>query len=72
NQNPEDVLCHCSLCRLGFCNITEEGCATLISALKLNPSHLKLHLSFNNLGDSGVKLLSAALENPLCKLEFLW
>jgi len=55
------------------CGVTDEGCAALASALRSNPSHLrKLDLSKNNLGDSGVKLLSAILENPLCKLEELW
>uniref|UniRef100_A0A3B4E950 NACHT domain-containing protein n=1 Tax=Pygocentrus nattereri TaxID=42514 RepID=A0A3B4E950_PYGNA len=43
------------------------------NTLKLNPSHLRvLELSENKIGDSGVKLLSAALESPLCKLETLW
>ncbi|XP_056128283.1 NACHT, LRR and PYD domains-containing protein 3-like isoform X2 [Rhinichthys klamathensis goyatoka] len=55
------------------CGVTDEGCAALASALRSNPSHLReLDLSRNELGDSGVKLLSAVLENPLCKLEKLW
>ncbi|XP_039540929.1 NACHT, LRR and PYD domains-containing protein 3-like isoform X2 [Pimephales promelas] len=55
------------------CGVTGEGCAALASALRSNPSQLrKLDLSFDKLGDSGVKLLSAGLENPLCKLEKLW
>ncbi|XP_077086520.1 NLR family CARD domain-containing protein 3-like isoform X2 [Siphateles boraxobius] len=53
------------------CGVT--GCAALASALRSNPSHLrKLNLSYNKLGDSGVKLFSAVLENPHCKLEKLW
>ncbi|KAL1267312.1 hypothetical protein QQF64_032675, partial [Cirrhinus molitorella] len=53
--------------------VTNEGCATLASALRSNPSHLRhLDLSENELGDSGVKLLSAGLEDPHCKLEILW
>ncbi|XDV33237.1 hypothetical protein PO909_003730 [Leuciscus waleckii] len=55
------------------CGVTDEGCAALASALRSNPSHLKLlNLSHNKLGDSGVKLFSAGLENPHCKLEILW
>ncbi|XP_062866946.1 NACHT, LRR and PYD domains-containing protein 9-like [Trichomycterus rosablanca] len=54
------------------CNLTEESCEVLSSALSLNSSSLKhLNLSNNKLKDSGVKLLSAGLENPHCKLEIL-
>ncbi|XP_071003698.1 NLR family CARD domain-containing protein 3-like [Oncorhynchus clarkii lewisi] len=55
---------------LSGCGVTEEGCASLVSALRSNPSHLReLDLSNNDLKDSGVKLLSAGLGNPHCKLE---
>ncbi|XP_062865532.1 NACHT, LRR and PYD domains-containing protein 3-like [Trichomycterus rosablanca] len=54
------------------CNLTEESCEVLSSVLSLNSSSLKhLNLSYNELKDSGVKLLSAGLENPHCKLEKL-
>ncbi|XP_029548386.1 NLR family CARD domain-containing protein 3-like, partial [Salmo trutta] len=57
---------------LSGCGVTEEGCASLVSALESNPSHLReLDLSNNDLKDSGVKLLSAVLGNPHCKLETL-
>ncbi|XP_054916423.1 NACHT, LRR and PYD domains-containing protein 12-like, partial [Poeciliopsis prolifica] len=59
--------------RLSGCLVSEEGCASLASALTSNPSHLKeeLDLSNNNLQDSGVKLLSAGLKSPNCNLETL-
>ncbi|KAK3505922.1 hypothetical protein QTP70_019241 [Hemibagrus guttatus] len=60
------------MCMLWKCGVSDEGCAALTSALRSNPSHLRhLDLSWNNLGDSGVKSLSAVLENPHCKLETL-
>ncbi|XP_075933373.1 NLR family CARD domain-containing protein 3-like, partial [Anarhichas minor] len=65
---------HCELetLRLSGCLITEEGCASLASALSSNPSHLReLDLRYNHPGDSGVKLLSAGLEDPHWRLETL-
>uniref|UniRef100_A0A674AHT1 B30.2/SPRY domain-containing protein n=2 Tax=Salmo trutta TaxID=8032 RepID=A0A674AHT1_SALTR len=65
---------HCKLdtLRLSGCLVTEEGCASLVSALRSNPSYLReLDLSYNHPGDSGVRLLSAGLEDPHCKLEKL-
>ncbi|XP_043093997.1 NACHT, LRR and PYD domains-containing protein 3-like isoform X3 [Puntigrus tetrazona] len=54
------------------CNITDEGCAALSSALRSNSSHLReLDLSENILGNAGVKLLSKGLKDPHCKLEKL-
>ncbi|KAM9471505.1 NLR family CARD domain-containing protein 3-like isoform 4-T4 [Salvelinus alpinus] len=57
---------------LSGCGVKEKGCASLVSALRSNPSHLReLDLSNNDLKDSGVKLLSDGLGNPHCKLETL-
>ncbi|XP_069028628.1 NLR family CARD domain-containing protein 3-like [Embiotoca jacksoni] len=63
---------HCKLETLSLsgCLISEKGCASLASALSSNPSHLReLDLSYNHPGDSGVKLLSAGLEDPHWRLD---
>ncbi|XP_041661026.1 NLR family CARD domain-containing protein 3-like [Cheilinus undulatus] len=65
---------HCKLevLRLSGCLITEEGCSSLASALQSNPSHLKeLDLRYNHPGDSGMKLLSAGIKDPLWRLDTL-
>uniref|UniRef100_A0A4W6FAS0 NACHT domain-containing protein n=1 Tax=Lates calcarifer TaxID=8187 RepID=A0A4W6FAS0_LATCA len=64
--------CCLYLFSLSGCLITEEGCSSLASALNSNPSHLReLDLSYNHPGDSGVKLLSAGLEDPDWRLDTL-
>uniref|UniRef100_A0A8C4F6G7 Protein NLRC3 n=1 Tax=Dicentrarchus labrax TaxID=13489 RepID=A0A8C4F6G7_DICLA len=65
---------HCTLetLRLSGCLITEGGCASLASALSSNPSHLReLDLSYNHPGESGVKPLSAGVEDPHWRLKTL-
>ncbi|CAM4611002.1 unnamed protein product [Leuciscus chuanchicus] len=57
---------------LSECSITEKQSLILTSALKSNPSHLReLNLSWNTLGDSGVKNLNDLLMIPQFKLEKL-
>ncbi|XP_062418184.1 NLR family CARD domain-containing protein 3-like [Pungitius pungitius] len=68
----ESAHCELETLRLSGCLITEEGFASVASALSSNPSHLReLDLSYNHPGDSGVKLLSAGLEDPHWRLETL-
>ncbi|XP_042274293.1 protein NLRC3-like [Thunnus maccoyii] len=65
---------HCTLetLRLSGCLITKKGCASLASALRSNPSHLReLDLSYNHPGDLGQKQLSAGLEDPHWRLDTL-
>uniref|UniRef100_A0A9J8D7B6 Si:ch211-191a16.2 n=1 Tax=Cyprinus carpio carpio TaxID=630221 RepID=A0A9J8D7B6_CYPCA len=68
----EDTKCRLESLNLKNCGVTEAGCVSLSKALSLNPSHLRvLDLSWNNIGDSGVKHLCAALEKVHCALETL-
>uniref|UniRef100_A0A4W5NUM3 NACHT, LRR and PYD domains-containing protein 12-like n=1 Tax=Hucho hucho TaxID=62062 RepID=A0A4W5NUM3_9TELE len=63
---------HCKLkiLRLTGCEITEESCGSLSSAIAVSQLE-ELRLSCNKLGDSGVKLLSAGLMDPHCQIHTL-
>ncbi|KAM7398102.1 hypothetical protein PAMA_006128 [Pampus argenteus] len=64
--------CHLETLSLSSCLLTKESCTCLVSALRSNQSHLReLNLSYNHPGDSGVKLLSAGLEDPRWRMDTL-
>ncbi|XP_072895020.1 ribonuclease inhibitor-like [Hemitrygon akajei] len=52
-------------------SLTAAGVVDLASALSTNHSLTELDLAENELGDSGVKLVSEALRNPGCKIQTL-
>ncbi|XP_064176265.1 NACHT, LRR and PYD domains-containing protein 3-like isoform X2 [Anguilla rostrata] len=66
------VIRNCRKAILNSCDLTEESCDIVASALQSSNSPLRdLDLSYNKLGDSGVKLLCAGLMSPNCKLQRL-
>ncbi|XP_062895876.1 NACHT, LRR and PYD domains-containing protein 3-like [Mobula hypostoma] len=67
--NPE---CKIQKLELRDVGLTDSGAEDLVSALSTNTSLTELDLGGNKLGDSGVKLVSAALRNRQCKIQILW
>ncbi|XP_067836220.1 NACHT, LRR and PYD domains-containing protein 3-like [Heptranchias perlo] len=67
-RNPD---CKIQELQLRYNDLTGSCSEDLSSALSINRSLTVLDLSNNKLGDSGVKLLSAALRNPDCKIQKL-
>ncbi|XP_064196995.1 NLR family CARD domain-containing protein 3-like isoform X1 [Anguilla rostrata] len=66
------VVRNCRKAILSSCDLTEQSCEIVASALQSSNAPLRdLDLSYNNLGDSGVELLSAGLKSPNCKLQRL-
>ncbi|XP_039466536.1 NACHT, LRR and PYD domains-containing protein 12-like isoform X1 [Oreochromis aureus] len=68
-QSPHCIL---EILKLSGCMVTKEGCASLVSALSSNPSHMReLDLSYNHPGDTGADMLSARLDDPNWRLDTL-
>ncbi|XP_064859502.1 NACHT, LRR and PYD domains-containing protein 12-like [Oncorhynchus nerka] len=62
----------CKRALLDGCELTYKSCETLASVLQTPNSPLReLDLSYNDLGDRGVKLLCDGLTSPLCNIQTL-
>ncbi|XP_059811478.1 NACHT, LRR and PYD domains-containing protein 3-like [Hypanus sabinus] len=68
-RNPECKIQRLWIDRNG---LTDSCAGYLASALSTNRSLTELYLRGNNLGDSGMKLMSLALRDPECKIQRLW
>ncbi|CAM4419005.1 unnamed protein product [Leuciscus chuanchicus] len=63
---------NCRKALLTACNLTDQHCEIVASALQSPNSRLReLDLSNNDLQDSGVKLLCKGLKSPNCQLNIL-
>ncbi|XP_076153763.1 ribonuclease inhibitor-like [Alosa pseudoharengus] len=57
--------------QLAECKLSEKSCGIVAAVLRSPNSLTELDLSHNDLGDSGVQLLSKGLSSPNCKLQTL-
>ncbi|XP_077327177.1 NACHT, LRR and PYD domains-containing protein 12-like [Lithobates pipiens] len=70
-EGLRDPGCTLQSLRLIRCDVTSSGCDDLRSILINNQSLITLDLSWNNLEDSGMKLLCEGLRDPGCTLQHL-
>ncbi|XP_043087829.1 NACHT, LRR and PYD domains-containing protein 12-like isoform X1 [Puntigrus tetrazona] len=66
------AVANCRKALLSGCELSDQHCEALCSALQTSNSHLcELDLTSNHLQDSGVKLLSVGLKSTHCRLNIL-
>uniref|UniRef100_A0AAV2LPJ4 Uncharacterized protein n=1 Tax=Knipowitschia caucasica TaxID=637954 RepID=A0AAV2LPJ4_KNICA len=63
--------CRLMILRLSACELTSSACEYLGKALKLFITLKELDLSYNSIGDEGMKHLASGLESLMCQLETL-
>ncbi|XP_078126736.1 uncharacterized protein LOC144530836 [Sander vitreus] len=63
--------CKLQRLRLSDCRLTAAGCRSLTFALSNSSDLRELNLSYNDLEDQGLELLSDWLRKPQCRLEIL-
>ncbi|XP_064165253.1 NACHT, LRR and PYD domains-containing protein 3-like isoform X6 [Anguilla rostrata] len=72
HQRLVPVVRNCRKAILNRCDLTQKSCDIVASALQSSSSTLRdLDLSYNDLGDAGVKLLCTGLMSPKCNLQRL-
>uniref|UniRef100_A0A8D0TY07 Uncharacterized protein n=1 Tax=Sus scrofa TaxID=9823 RepID=A0A8D0TY07_PIG len=77
SRNAVKLLCEalnnptCNIEEILKCLITAAGCRELASVLPVNPNLRNLQLGYNDIEDTGVKLLCEGLTHPSCRLEIL-
>ncbi|XP_065111151.1 NACHT, LRR and PYD domains-containing protein 3 [Paramisgurnus dabryanus] len=63
--------CHLGILKLVGCNLTDGCCESLALVLQSSNSLRDLDLSYNDLQDSGVKLITDGLKSSHCQLNIL-
>ncbi|XP_021075386.1 NACHT, LRR and PYD domains-containing protein 12 [Mus pahari] len=64
--------CKLQTLRLGICRLGSAACVGIASVLQVNTGLRELDLSFNDLGDTGLRLLGEGLRHQTCRLQKLW
>ncbi|XP_066223199.1 ribonuclease inhibitor isoform X1 [Saccopteryx leptura] len=70
-QGLQGPTCRIQKLCLQNCSLTGAGCRTLPSVLRALPSLHTLDLSYNPMGDAGLRLLCEGLLDPQCHIERL-